>query len=103
MVEREVKLNATLSQRRYQFVVKRKARLVPCALPIGLNPWPRDGEPVSIDAQLADQFDIFLPPEIMLASVVSVACIRNFSLRVTEGVPDRWAFAIAGMGAFYLK
>jgi hypothetical protein len=39
----------------------------------------------------------------MFASHVTIAGICYFPFRITKGVPDRWAFAIAVMRAFYLK
>lgn len=103
MVQGYMQFNAALRQCRDQLVIKGKARFIPRALPIGLNPWPRDGEPVGIDSQLRYQFDVLCPPLIVFAGNVSIASICNFSFDVAKGIPDRRAFAIAVMTTFNLE
>src|SRR5438874_2814075 len=73
------------------------------AVPIGLHAWPRDGEPVPLDPELAQEVEVFAPAEVMLAGRLAGVAVRDVARAGREAVPDRLAAAVDPCGTLDLE
>ena len=65
--------------------------------------WPRDGEPVSLHAILAQQGDVVLPTFVRVGGNISVLSIEGLAGRPSEVIPDGLATAADVRGTLDLE
>src|SRR3954449_5635165 len=103
VVERRERNDPSLAQTLGEAPVEVEPLHIRGPAPIRLHPRPRDGEPVSLDPELAHEVEVLAPAEVMLASRLAGGGARNIARAGREAVPDRLAAAVGPRGALDLE
>ena len=94
MIKRHGRRNIFLQQAVNQSFIEVHALVIPSALPVRLNPWPRYGQSIGIDTQIGNHLNILLPPVVVVAGIHSVAAIGNDAWLFAKFIPNGEAFAV---------
>ena len=103
VVERRERHDPSLAQTLGEAPVEVEPLHVHGAAPIGLHAWPRDGEAVPLDPELAHEVEVFAPAEVVLAGRLARVAVRDVARAGGEAVPDRLAAAVGPRRALDLE
>ena len=102
MVQRDHGLDAGIQQSIHQMVIEFQSLFVHGPVPVGDDPGPADGEPVSLNAKPLHQGHILRPAVVAVAGPVTGVAVLDIAGGVGEIVPDAPALPVLVPGALAL-